>query len=645
MAGVHLISITDRTASQGDWVLWLSGLVAPLADTYSERLANIATAGTLVTLVVIGGIASTFGGEAEPGLAEAAGGMGLVAGVAAALLVALRCGVRRNLVSDSLLVVVFGVFSLITIGSGGSRTGLLFLGSAHPLIAIILRGPRVAALWLSAVLAVGFVGLQLGVNQIELPLKPASIVIPSVMPAAFVLFTILAAGLFFVHDFLLAAQRRESDLQQSRRLVAEKTTEVAERKAAAAERHSIALGVELVEAEKTTEVAERKAAAARRDSDSLEVELDLLRTLSGSLAHDFNNHLCAIRGNAELAALDAADESDLAEALLEIQRSSDRAAGVVADLLVFGSRQASRLERVELRELVEEVSDSVTRELSDRIRLEVSGEPASVRAHANREQIKAAVACLARNALEAIGERSGEVQLRVGERKLQEVELDQCIGSEQLSTGEFAYIRVMDSGRGIPIEDRHRIFQPLFTTKLNGRGLGLNVVSEAAERNGGMVRVEHGESGTLFELLLPRDSNSDSPRDSFRPAELSLRGKRVLVVDDESMVRRVTTRMLKNNGAQFVEARDGFEAVELLRADPSQIDLVVLDVAMPGLSGEETLHALREIRSGLPAVVISGHATKEFDHLRALGEVATLRKPFTLQSLAAAVADLMYTER
>jgi signal transduction histidine kinase/ActR/RegA family two-component response regulator len=387
----------------------------------------------------------------------------------------------------------------------------------------------------------------------------------------------------------------------------------------------------------TQEMSEREQAEdARRaiEAKVLEVQkLESLGVLAGGIAHDFNNLLVAILGNASLALLDLPEDSPARQSIVDIERAGQRAGELARQMLAYSGRSRLVMEPVELSELVRELLTLLQVSIGKGviIKLDLPDEPIVVDADA--AQLRQVVMNLVINAADAIGDRSGTIAIRVHHLRATLDYLSDVHPEAGLEPGHFAALEVSDTGIGMDAETQARIFDPFFTTKFAGRGLGLAAVLGIVRGHHGALRVysEVGH-GTTFRIVLPLSASSPVPSD---PADDAWRGTgRILVVDDDAMVRTVARRLLESFGLTVDDVADGRTAIDRMSAEPAAYDAVLLDLTMPEVSGPEVLARLRQIRADLPVVVMSGY--HEDDASKTLGAKINgfVQKPFTPADLA-----------
>jgi len=350
-------------------------------------------------------------------------------------------------------------------------------------------------------------------------------------------------------------------------------------------------------------------------------KLESLGVLAGGVAHDFNNILTGILGNSSLV-LESLRESDPNRDLIrEVVSASERAADLTRQMLAFAGKGYFVVEPVNLTRAVEEMRELLETSVPKPIRVDFQLARDVPAIDADLRQIQQLIMNLVINAGEAIGERAGVVLVETGIRWLPEgAPAHPPFG--ELAPGQYAYAAVQDTGVGIDAETRARIFDPFFSTKFTGRGLGLAAGLGIARSHKGVIRVfsEPGQ-GSRFEFLVPS-------------RHVARKSRTVLVVDDDDIIRRTTRTVLERRGFEVLLASDGREAVETFRQRADEIALVLLDLTMPVMGGDEAARYLHTIRHDVPILVASGYNETEVERRFAGSRVAGfVRKPFTPAAL------------
>ncbi|MBE0616429.1 MAG: PAS domain S-box protein, partial [Proteobacteria bacterium] len=379
-------------------------------------------------------------------------------------------------------------------------------------------------------------------------------------------------------------------------------------------------------------------------------KLESLGVLAGGIAHDFNNLLMGVLGNADMALAKTPPESPLRAYLQRIETAARRAADLTNQMLAYSGKGRFVVEPINLSRLVEEMGHLLATVVSKRalLRYDLGLNLPAVEADAT--QLRQVVMNLIVNASDAIGERSGVITVHSGTVEADRAYLRSAFLSEELPEGTYACLEVSDTGCGMDAETRARIFDPFFTTKTAGRGLGLAAVLGIVRGHRGALKVysEVGR-GTTFKVLLPV-SSAAGPQGSGGGAadgtaadaiEWRARGT-VLVVDDDETVRAVARMMLEDAGLAVVTATDGRDAVELYRRDPDAVDLVLLDMNMPHMGGEETFRELRRVRPDVRVILSSGYNEQDaVVRFSGRGLSGFLQKPYRVSALLAKVREVL----
>jgi PAS domain S-box-containing protein len=382
--------------------------------------------------------------------------------------------------------------------------------------------------------------------------------------------------------------------------------------------------------------AEKRAEEERRRLD-LQVQnaqkLESLGVLAGGIAHDFNNLLVAVLGNAGLALMELPPESPARETVKAIEIAAQRAADLTRQMLAYSGKGRFVIEMLNLSRVVEEMSHLLEVSISKRARLEYHFAPGLPQVEADATQIRQVIMNLITNAADAVSERGGAISLSTGVIHADAGYLAGAYIDSDLTEGDYVFVEVADTGEGMDEETRQRIFDPFFTTKFTGRGLGLAAVLGIVRGHKGAIRVESQLGrGTTVTVLLPAALTPASfargvPEPVSKPS--SPGSATVLVADDDETVRNVTRRILERSGYSVLLAVDGREAVALYAANGHQIDIVLLDMTMPRMNGEETFQALREIDPHVRVLLTSGYTEQDAtERFAGKGLVGFIQKPY-----------------
>lgn len=341
-------------------------------------------------------------------------------------------------------------------------------------------------------------------------------------------------------------------------------------------------------------------------------KLESLGVLAGGVAHDFNNLLTGILGNASLAQEMLPVESPLQSPIRDVVRAGERAADLTRQLLAYSGKGRFIVEPINLSRLSEEISGLVLLSIPRTVQLRMVLPENLPAVEADAGQLQQLIMNLVINGAEAVGEAPGTVTLTTGTQTVTEADVRTIFAADNVKPGNFVFLEVQDTGSGMDEATRAQIFDPFFTTKLTGRGLGLAAALGIVRGHGGFLKVysELGR-GSTFRVLLPvlKGEEAASVRQLGSRA-LSGSGT-ILVVDDEELIRKMAKNTLEHYGYRVLSAENGAKAVDLFKAGDDKIDLVLLDMTMPVMSGEETLRRLKELRPGVAVLLSSGFNESE----------------------------------
>lgn len=386
------------------------------------------------------------------------------------------------------------------------------------------------------------------------------------------------------------------------------------------------------------------AADAERLRDELERarRLESLGLLAGGLAHDFNNLLVGIRGNTELALNTLEPGSTAARALDLVVQATDRTADLTSQLLSAAGRNRLAPERIDLNAIVVESVALLRPRLGRGLTIEFNLAEPTVRTRADGAQTRQALSNLLTNAADALGTTGGRIVVRTGTVSLSSQDFEADAFKVRSTPGEYAFIEVADNGCGMDDRVLAKVFDPFYSTKATGRGLGLSLVMMTIRRHEGAIRIRStpGE-GTTCTLLLPLVESVANPPASVEPVA-ARRKASALIIDDEAMVRQVIAGMLRLEGWSTVEVASGEEGVRASAGE--RFDIVFLDLTMPGMSGVDTASEIRKCRPDMPIVFVSGYS-REMAETSTVGggglfaDEAFVQKPFDSATLQAAATE------
>jgi PAS domain S-box-containing protein len=381
-------------------------------------------------------------------------------------------------------------------------------------------------------------------------------------------------------------------------------------------------------------------------------KLESLGVLAGGIAHDFNNILMTILGNAGLALQDLPENSPHRTYLTAIEQASRRAANLCRQMLAYSGKGKFVVETVNLSDLAHKMASSLAEQLPEGARFEEDFAADVPSIIADAAQLSQVTMNLVTNASEALEGKSGTVTLRTGVRHCSRQSHQKNYLDRDLPEGRYVFIEVSDTGAGMSDETLSRLFDPFFSTKFTGRGLGLSAVLGIVRGHHGAVQVQSRlGSGSSFTVLFPatdmptsefvttddKEGSAEAPEDKE-----PVRGSgTVLVVDDEDTVRDLAADVLKEIGFKVLTAAGGQEAVDIFQKKSKKVSCVLLDLSMPGMSGEECFEKLREIRPDIPVVITSGFTAEEIaDRFQGRDPVEILQKPYSPKELGRIISSM-----
>lgn len=388
------------------------------------------------------------------------------------------------------------------------------------------------------------------------------------------------------------------------------------------------------------DVSEREQLEAQlRQSQRLES----LGVLAGGVAHDFNNLLVGIMGNASLACEQLPEGSTVRPLLEKVVSAGRRATHLTQRMLAYAGRAVFDVQIMDLNGLVEEMADFATAAIPKAVKLKIDTQPALPLVKADSSQIQQVIMNLLINAAEAIGEGGGEVTVSTRVEALSAERIATEFAEQNLRPGPYVRLEVRDTGCGMSPETLGRIFDPFFTTKFAGRGLGLSAMRGIVQAHKGAVSVTSEEGhGTVFRVYFPVAGGRSGAVKHKQPRAVLPRGSTILVIDDEEDIREVVEAVLASRGVRVLSAENGERGLEIFKRCKGEIDVVLLDMNMPGMSGETVFRKLRAVHPDVKVILSTGYseqeATMQFANAPLAGFV---HKPYTASALVEKIGAVL----
>ncbi len=368
-----------------------------------------------------------------------------------------------------------------------------------------------------------------------------------------------------------------------------------------------------------------------------------LGLLASGIAHDFNNLMTVVLGNAELALLDCGGSDG--GALDEIKRTTLRAAELANQMLVYTGKTTVVVDNIDLSSVVKEMGSLLDVSISKKVTIQYSLAEDLFPIRGDISQIRQVAMNLITNASEAIGDRPGVIAINIHGVELRAGELKNVFPPGHVLEGSYVLLEVSDTGSGMNEETLRKIFDPLFTTKVTGRGLGLASLLNAVQRHDGAVEVKSEEGGgTVFRIYFPVEEGvaDDAVADAPESDGGWTGHGTVLIADDEEAIREITTSLLERVGFQVITAADGVETVDRYADHPEEISVLLMDINMPRLNGLEAALRIRHINPKLPILFMSGYPREQvMNRFGKQPHTDFIKKPFQSRELSSAIRSVM----
>ncbi|MGB0035033.1 MAG: PAS domain S-box protein [Candidatus Acidiferrales bacterium] len=374
----------------------------------------------------------------------------------------------------------------------------------------------------------------------------------------------------------------------------------------------------------------------------LSQKLEAIGRLSGGVAHDFNNLLGVIIGYSEALQRRTGVDDEYREAVDEIQKAGQRAASLTQQLLAFSRKQVLEPKILDLNSVVVDVEKMLRRLIGEDIELKINASAGLGKVKADRGQIEQVIMNLAVNSRDAMP-NGGELTIETKNTELTEKD---AARHRYVTPGEYVMLQVSDTGIGMNAEVQSHIFEPFFTTKEKGKGtgLGLATVYGVIKQSGGYVWLESEPGkGARFKIFLPRaEGVAAEILQTTAPFSRAQGPRTILVAEDEASLRKLTRNTLRELGFTVLEAKDGFEALNVSTHCDGAIDLLLTDVVMPGMSGPQLAEKLSPERPQMKVLYMSGYTDGAVaTHGVLESGIRILRKPFTHDQLSRSVEGIL----
>ncbi|HWB87331.1 MAG TPA: PAS domain S-box protein [Bryobacteraceae bacterium] len=366
-------------------------------------------------------------------------------------------------------------------------------------------------------------------------------------------------------------------------------------------------------------------------------KLESLGTLAGGIAHDFNNLLGSVHSLAELASAELDTGSSCSEELKSIREAAMRGSEIVRQLMIYAGQDSGDVELVDLSKIVDEMLSLLKVSVNKRAKIEADLDQDLPPVRANAAQIRQIVMNLITNASDAITGRDGVI--RVITRRVTLTGELAALSSRTLAAGDYVQLEVSDTGCGMSPQIQSKAFDPFFSTKSAGRGLGLSVVEGAVRSLSGAIHLssEPGK-GTTFRVSLHFEETTAGASAGRTSGVDGLgqtsKGGTLLVVEDEVPLRQAVAKMLRKTGFEIIEAADGNSAIELIHSRTGEIDGLLLDLTVPGASSSEVVAEALKVRPDIRVIVTSAYGEERIKDVMREGQIYSfIRKPFQIAHL------------
>lgn len=398
------------------------------------------------------------------------------------------------------------------------------------------------------------------------------------------------------------------------------------------------------------DIRHRRAQATERIELESKVQrakrLESLASLAGGIGHDYNNLLTVVLSNAALALRATPHESPAVEKLRQIEGAAERARDLTTQLLAYAGEEAAT-QTLQLNEVIRQMEPTLSADIDAYAALELQLKKVLPEVAVDQDQIRQMILNLVDNAVESLATERGFITLRTATMQAEQAYLDDSVVDGEHPPGRYVFLEVSDSGMGMDEETKAKMFEPLFTTKSSGRGMGLAAVEGIVRAHNGTIKVfsEPGRGTTVQVLFPPAPERADFAETSAEESGNLLRWRAegvVMVVDDEEILRQVAQAILEDHGFTVVTAGDGPIAISTYRDQQDAIRLVLLDWTMPDMDGEQVFREIRRMSPQARVILMSGYQEQTvMNDLGGLGLAGFLQKPFKPDELISKVHEVL----
>ncbi len=362
-------------------------------------------------------------------------------------------------------------------------------------------------------------------------------------------------------------------------------------------------------------------------------KLETLSVFASGIAHDINNLLLTILGNADIVLYKLPTDSPLYRLVSNIKTASIRASGLTNQMLAYFGKGNFIVEPIDINKLIDEMANILKVSISKNIILKLSLTEKIPTVEVDVSQIRQVVMNLITNASESVSEKNGIIEIRTGVAN----SFTDSFMKKDLQNGDYVYFEISDNGCGMDEETKEKIFNPFFTTKRTGRGLGLSVVKEIVYGHKGIIEVQSKPgNGTKFTIFFPASGKSVRTEDEtyLELKNTDTRGSTVLIIDDEEDVREVTKTMLETMDFKVYTTSSGLAGVEVFKDNAGKINIILMDMTMPNTNCEELVQKIREVREDVPIILSSGFTEHDVKQRLKDHDLAYfIQKPYQMKTL------------